>query len=82
MLEELGSDAHIFFPVEAQQVVIEDAMTDQPEDEATLLADEKERTLFVARVDARTDARVGRHDSARRRAVAPLLLLAATPARA
>src|SRR4051812_22339862 len=59
VLEELGSDAHIFFPVEAQQVLIEDAMTDQPEDEATLLADEKERSLFVARVDARTDARIG-----------------------
>jgi multiple sugar transport system ATP-binding protein len=59
VLEELGSDAHIFFPVEAQQVVIEDAVTDQPEDEATLLAEDKERTLFVARVDARTDARVG-----------------------
>ena len=59
VLEELGSDAHVFFPVEAQQVVIEDAMTDQPEDEATLLADETERSLFVARVDPRTDARVG-----------------------
>jgi multiple sugar transport system ATP-binding protein len=59
VLEELGSDAHIFFPVEAQQVLIEDAITDQPEDEATLLADEKERSLFVARVDARTDARIG-----------------------
>jgi multiple sugar transport system ATP-binding protein len=59
VLEELGSDAHVFFPVGAQQVVIEDAVTDQPEDEATLLADEKERSLFVARVDARTDARIG-----------------------
>src|SRR4051794_24159718 len=59
ILEELGSDAHVFFPIEAQQVLIEDAMTDQPEDEATLLADEKDRSLFVARVDARTDARIG-----------------------
>jgi len=59
VLEELGSDAHVFFPIEAQQVLIEDAITDQPEDEATLLADEKERSLFVARVDARTDARIG-----------------------
>jgi len=59
VLEELGSDAHVFFPIEAQQVLIEDAMSDQPEDETTLLADEKERSLFVARVDARTDARIG-----------------------
>jgi multiple sugar transport system ATP-binding protein len=59
VLEELGSDAHVFFPVGAQQVVIEDAVTDQPEDEATLLAEDKERSLFVARVDARTDARIG-----------------------
>ncbi len=59
VLEELGSDAHIFFPVDAEQVVIEDAVTDQPEDEATLLAEDKARNLFVARVDARTDARVG-----------------------
>jgi multiple sugar transport system ATP-binding protein len=59
VLEELGSDAHVFFPVDATQVVIEDAMSDQAEDESTLLAEDKERTLFVARVDARTDARVG-----------------------
>ncbi len=59
VLEELGSDAHVFFPVDAEQIVIEDAITDQPEDEATLLAEDKARTLFVARVDARTDARVG-----------------------
>jgi multiple sugar transport system ATP-binding protein len=59
VLEELGSDAHIFFPVTAQQVLIEDALSDQPEDEATILAEEKDRTLLVARVDARTGARVG-----------------------
>jgi multiple sugar transport system ATP-binding protein len=59
VLEELGSDAYVFFPVEAEQVVIEDALSDQPEDETTLLAAERDRTLFVARVDARTDARVG-----------------------
>jgi multiple sugar transport system ATP-binding protein len=59
VLEELGSDAHVFFPVDAEHVVIEDAMTDQPEDEATLLAEDRERKLFVARVDARTEARVG-----------------------
>jgi len=59
VLEELGSDAFVFFSVEAEQVVIEDALSDQPEDETSLLAQEKDRTLLVARVDARTRATVG-----------------------
>jgi multiple sugar transport system ATP-binding protein len=59
VLEELGSDAYVFFPVEAEQVVIEDALSDDKDDETTLLAAERDRTLFVARVDARTEARVG-----------------------
>jgi len=59
VLEELGSDAYVFFPIEAEQVVIEDALSDTGEDETTLLAAERDRTLFVARVDARTKARVG-----------------------
>jgi hypothetical protein len=60
VLEELGSDSHIFFPVEAEQIVIEDALSDTGEDSDTsILAEEKDRTLMIARVDARTDARVG-----------------------
>jgi multiple sugar transport system ATP-binding protein len=59
VLEELGSDAYIFFAVDAEQVVVEDALSDQPEDETTFLAAERDRTLFAARVDARTRARVG-----------------------
>jgi multiple sugar transport system ATP-binding protein len=59
VLEELGSDAYIFFAVEAEQIVIEDALSDDKEDETTLLAAERDRSLFVARVDARTKARVG-----------------------
>jgi multiple sugar transport system ATP-binding protein len=59
VLEELGSDAHVFFPVEAEQVVIEDAVAAEAEDETTILAAERDRTLLVARVDARTKARVG-----------------------
>ncbi len=59
VLEELGSDAHLFFPVEAEQVVIEDAISDEREDKPTMLAAERDRTLLVARVDARTSARVG-----------------------
>jgi multiple sugar transport system ATP-binding protein len=59
VLEELGSDAHIFFPVDAEHVVIEDALADDPKDETSILADERDRTLMVARVDARTEARIG-----------------------
>ena len=59
VLEELGSDSHVFFPVEADQVVVEDALVDDPDDEVSILAEEKDRTLMIARVDARTDARVG-----------------------
>jgi multiple sugar transport system ATP-binding protein len=59
VLEELGSDAYVFFTIDADQVVIEDAVSDHAEDEATLLASDRDRTLFAARVDARTKARVG-----------------------
>jgi multiple sugar transport system ATP-binding protein len=59
VLEELGSDAHVFFSVEAEQVVIEDALSDEGEAETTMLADARDRTLLTARVDARTKASVG-----------------------
>jgi multiple sugar transport system ATP-binding protein len=59
VLEELGSDAYVFFSVDAEQVVIEDALTDEAEDESTLLAAERDRKLFAARVDPRTRAGVG-----------------------
>jgi multiple sugar transport system ATP-binding protein len=55
VLEELGSDAHVFFLVDAPRITAETLEAD--EDEATLLALEK--ALFTARVDARTRARVG-----------------------
>jgi multiple sugar transport system ATP-binding protein len=55
VLEELGSDAHIFFLVDAPRITAETLETS--EEEATLLADEK--ALFTARVDARTTAQVG-----------------------
>jgi multiple sugar transport system ATP-binding protein len=59
VIEELGSDSYLFFAVEAEQVVIEDALTDDPDDETSILAEEKDRTLMIARVDARTAARPG-----------------------
>ncbi|HZT91318.1 MAG TPA: sn-glycerol-3-phosphate ABC transporter ATP-binding protein UgpC [Gaiellaceae bacterium] len=59
VLEELGSDAYVFFEVDAQQVVVEDAMSDEKEDVSGLLASLQDRALFAARVDSRTKARVG-----------------------
>jgi multiple sugar transport system ATP-binding protein len=56
VLEELGSDAHVFFGVDAPPITAETLET--KEDDATLLT--LERALFTARVDARTRARV--HD--------------------
>ena len=58
VLEELGSDAFAFFEPEADPVVIEDARTDDEGDDGSLLAD-RGRTLFAARLDSRTTARVG-----------------------
>jgi multiple sugar transport system ATP-binding protein len=57
--EELGSDAFVFFEVDAKQVVVEDALSDEEEDAAGLLAAANDRALFAARVDSRTKARVG-----------------------
>jgi multiple sugar transport system ATP-binding protein len=60
VLEELGSDAYVFFAVEnVESAVPDDALHDRPEDEASLLAEEQSRTLFAARVDPRTRAEVG-----------------------
>ena len=59
VIEELGSDAHLFFQLEGvKPVVIEEAGSHEEDDESTLLADENDN-LFTARVDARTKARVG-----------------------
>jgi len=55
VLEELGSDAHVFFLVDARRITAETLEAD--EEEATLLALEK--ALFTARVDARTQAHIG-----------------------
>jgi multiple sugar transport system ATP-binding protein len=52
--EELGSDAHLLFPVEAPPVTAE-LLEAAEADQAGLLATES--ALFTARVDARTSAR-------------------------
>jgi len=58
VVEELGSDTHIFFRVDAPQLGAErlDTSKDKREDDTTLIVDE--RSLFSARVDPRTKARV------------------------
>jgi multiple sugar transport system ATP-binding protein len=54
VLEELGSDAHIFFEVDAAPITAE--VLESVTDGGLLPTD---RALFTARVDARTSARVG-----------------------
>jgi multiple sugar transport system ATP-binding protein len=56
VVEELGSDAHVFFHVDAPRIMPE-AIEAEGEDEASLVAEE--RALLNARVDPRTAARVG-----------------------
>ncbi|MGH3018295.1 MAG: ABC transporter ATP-binding protein [Gaiellaceae bacterium] len=54
VLEEVGADAYLFFEVDAQRITAE---TLEAGDEGTLLAGDT--SLFAARVDPRTRARVG-----------------------
>jgi multiple sugar transport system ATP-binding protein len=56
VLEELGSDVHVYFHVDAPRIAAE-ALVEASEDEATLLVEEK--ALFNARVDPRTKAEIG-----------------------
>ena len=60
VVEELGAETHVIFPVEAAPVDTEDlrAAHDEREAGAKLLADDT-RAHFTARVDARTSARPG-----------------------
>jgi multiple sugar transport system ATP-binding protein len=59
VIEELGSDAHLFFHLDGvKPVVVDQASSDEEDDDATLLADASDN-LFTARVDARTKVRVG-----------------------
>jgi multiple sugar transport system ATP-binding protein len=55
VLEELGSDSHVFFRVAAPRVTIESR--DASDDETSLLADDD--SLFTARVDPATSGRIG-----------------------
>jgi multiple sugar transport system ATP-binding protein len=55
VVEELGSDAHVFFPFDAKRISVDAGQTE--DDEGTLLA--QEEALFSARVDPRVSAAVG-----------------------
>jgi multiple sugar transport system ATP-binding protein len=55
VLEELGSDSHVFFRVAAPRVTIE--TRDASSDDATILAEHD--SLFTARIDPATRAQVG-----------------------
>jgi multiple sugar transport system ATP-binding protein len=57
LIEELGSDAYLFFEIDAPPVHVDEALK-ADDREATLFA-EGDRALFSARVDPRTDAKVG-----------------------
>jgi multiple sugar transport system ATP-binding protein len=59
VLESIGSDAYVFFRVDAEPVIVEDALSDEEDEDGSLLAEENPRALFAARVDARTKAKVG-----------------------
>jgi multiple sugar transport system ATP-binding protein len=58
VLEELGADAHVIFPIDAPPVATEDLEATSDEPLEGLIADEQ-RALFNARVDPRTDAVTG-----------------------
>jgi multiple sugar transport system ATP-binding protein len=60
VLEELGSEAHLIFSIDAPKVSVEDVkVAADTEDEAALLAEDADKAQFVARVDPRTSGRVG-----------------------
>ena len=58
VLEDLGSDAHAIFRVDAPRIEAEDVRAAADEEDETLLADEP-TSLFTARVNPKTKARVG-----------------------
>jgi multiple sugar transport system ATP-binding protein len=55
VVEDLGSDAHVIFPVDAPRIEAEELR--RADDEEALIAGDG--SVFTARVDARTAARVG-----------------------
>jgi multiple sugar transport system ATP-binding protein len=59
VLEELGSDAHVIFTIDAPRVEAEEIRAAASHEEEAALIAEDRRALFNARVDPRTKARAG-----------------------
>src|SRR3954451_8056965 len=57
VLEVLGSDVHVIFPVEGAPVLVDDVLQASDDEDSALLADDE--VFFNARVDQRSAARVG-----------------------
>jgi len=57
VLEELGSDIHVIFRVDAAPVLVEDVLQASDDEDSALLGDDD--VFFNARVDQRSTARVG-----------------------
>jgi multiple sugar transport system ATP-binding protein len=57
VVEELGSDSHVIFPIDAPRVEAEELRAAADNEEDALLADD--RSLWNARVSAKTDAEAG-----------------------
>ena len=72
MLEELGSDSHVIFPIDAPRVEAEELRAAADHEDEALLADD--RAVWNARVSSKTEAAPGRTHPPRRRSVAALLL--------
>jgi multiple sugar transport system ATP-binding protein len=58
VVEELGSDSHVIFPIDAPRVEAEDLRAAADNEEDALLADDQ--SLWNARVSSKTDAEPGR----------------------
>ncbi|MDA8298209.1 MAG: TOBE domain-containing protein [Actinomycetota bacterium] len=58
VVEELGSETHVFIELDAESVMVEQARTDDPDDDLTLLT-ARGRALVIARVEARSAAAAG-----------------------
>jgi multiple sugar transport system ATP-binding protein len=58
VLEELGADAYVFFNSGADTVVVEGALSDEPDEDGTTMLAQSAGMLWTARVDPRTSARV------------------------
>jgi multiple sugar transport system ATP-binding protein len=61
VVEDLGSEAHVIFPLDAPRVVaeaVQAAVQDLGDDEGALFADDQ-RSLFTARVEGEVSIRPG-----------------------